>query len=186
MRTALTSSRLERTLTELDHVRLTRLLQRQPSRTRAVIGELLTSRRWCLRARSAHVVTMASQVLLHDAATGTPGKIIAASTRPMPARSRLRLGALAGGRYLLGLRCGELARWTTPDGRTHAARIEGAAVPARGERRSHAVIVQHPQDLAPVGFQLLRADATLMPASAASEPGWLRAISASVASWKTT
>ena len=31
MRTALTSTRLERTLTELDHVRLTRLLQRQPA-----------------------------------------------------------------------------------------------------------------------------------------------------------
>ena len=75
MRTALTSTRLERTLTELDHVRLTRLLQRQPAEP-AVIGELLDVAQVVpSRAVGPDVVTMYSQVLLRDAADGTPSKI---------------------------------------------------------------------------------------------------------------
>ncbi len=124
MRTALTSSRLERTLTELDHVRLTRLLQRQPAEP-AVIGELLDVAQVVpSRAVGPDVVTMYSQVLLHDAADGTPSKI----TLCYPADAEPAAGFVSVlspvGQALLGLRCGELARWITPDGRTHAARIE--------------------------------------------------------------
>ena len=124
MRTALTSSRLERTLTELDHVRLTRLLQRQPAEP-AVIGELLDVAQVVpSRAVGPDVVTMYSQVLLHDAADGTPSKI----TLCYPADAGPAAGFVSVlspvGQALLGLQAGELARWTTPDGRTHAARIE--------------------------------------------------------------
>ena len=70
------------------------------------------------------IVTMYSQVLLHDAADGTPSKI----TLCYPADAEPAAGFVSVlspvGQALLGLQAGELARWTTPDGRTHAARIE--------------------------------------------------------------
>mgnify|MGYP000429170376 CR=1 FL=1 len=68
--------------------------------------------------------TAIREVLLHDAADGTPGKI----TLCYPADAEPAAGFVSVlspvGQALLGLQAGELARWTTPDGRMHAARIE--------------------------------------------------------------
>ncbi|MFT3663693.1 GreA/GreB family elongation factor [Piscinibacter sp.] len=115
---------LDRTLTELDHVRLTRLLQRQPADP-AAIGALLEAAHVVpSRAVGPDVVTMYSQVLLRDAGAATPIKL----TLCYPDDAEPAAGFVSVlsplGQALLGLRCGETACWTTPDGRARAARVE--------------------------------------------------------------
>ena len=124
MRTALTSSRLERTLTELDHVRLTRLLQRQPAEP-AVIGELLDVAQVVpSRAVGPDVVTMYSQVLLQDVRNGQRSTL----TLCYPADAEPEKGFISVlspvGISLLGLRVGDMAKWQTPHGEECSATIE--------------------------------------------------------------
>lgn len=114
---------LERTLTELDHVRLTRLLQRQAAQL-APIGELLD---WAhvvpSRAVEADVVTMCSRVQLHDPARGATSTV----TLCYPGDADPAAGFVSVlspvGRALLGLRVGDVARWATPDGGSQSAAI---------------------------------------------------------------
>lgn len=114
---------LERTLTELDHVRLARLLQRQAAQP-APIGELLDFAHVVpSRAVDPDVVTMYSQVQLHDRASDMRRTI----TLCYPADAEPAAGFVSVlspvGRALLGLRVGEVARWSTPDGGTQSAEV---------------------------------------------------------------
>lgn len=115
---------LDRTLTELDHVRLTRLLQRQPADPDAIGALLEAAHVVPSRAVGPDVVTMYSQLRLHDLAAGTQSKL----TLCYPADAEPAAGFLSVlsplGQALLGLQVGETARWTTPDGRARAARVE--------------------------------------------------------------
>ena len=125
----MTSHSLERTLTELDHVRLIHLLQRQgtaalPPPTSRQIEDLLDAAQVVpSRAVEPDVVTMYSQVLLRDPHADTRSQL----TLCYPADAEPAEGFVSVlspvGRALLGLRVGETAQWATPDGQAHAAEI---------------------------------------------------------------
>ena len=112
---------VERTLTPLDHIRLTRIA----SWARQGMEELLAS---CdLVAAPAippDVVTMYSQVLLADTESGECSKL----TLCYPADAEPEKGFISVlspvGTSLLVLRVGNVARWTLPDGAQRAAVIK--------------------------------------------------------------
>jgi regulator of nucleoside diphosphate kinase len=120
---------LERTLTELDHVRLLNLLRRDAG------GGALSARRHAVedvldacaivpsRQVPPDVVTMYSQVLLEDVRTGRRSTL----TLCYPADAEPSAGFVSVlspvGSGLLGLRVGHVARWATPAGEEKAAEI---------------------------------------------------------------
>lgn len=131
------SNFVERTLTELDHVRLLGLLRRDapgdasapPRRTlEDVLGasDLVPS-----REVAPDVVTMHSQVLLQDLQTGQRSTL----TLCYPAETGTASGFVSVlspvGSALLGLRVGSVARWSSPSGGEKAAEI--LAVPYQPE-----------------------------------------------------
>ena len=120
---------LERTLTELDHVRLLNLLRRDAHDDRAAaqleaMEDLLDA---CATVPSRDVapdvVTMWSQVLLQDTQTGQRTTL----TLCYPADAEPAVGLVSVlspvGTALLGLRVGGIARWTTPNGEHKAAEL---------------------------------------------------------------
>jgi regulator of nucleoside diphosphate kinase len=120
---------LERTLTELDHVRLLNLLRRdaraQGTRTptQAIEDLLDTAALVPSRAVGPDVVTMYSQVLLQDVETSQRQTL----TLCYPADAEPAMGFVSVlspvGSALLGLRVGSMARWSTPTGGPKAAEI---------------------------------------------------------------
>jgi regulator of nucleoside diphosphate kinase len=122
------SIRDERTLTELDHVRLARLI-RGPAGHSATplegrLDDLLeTAELVSPRAVSADVVTMYSQVELADLATGQRSRL----TVCYPADAEPAAGFVSVlspvGASLIGRRVGSVARWRTPDGEERAAEV---------------------------------------------------------------
>ena len=114
---------LDRTLTELDHVRLTRLLQRQPTPP-APLGDVLDAARVVpSRAVESGVITMYSQVRLCDPARGAHSTLTLCYPHDADPAAGLVSVLSPVGRALLGLRVGEWAHWRTPDGGTQAAEI---------------------------------------------------------------
>jgi regulator of nucleoside diphosphate kinase len=121
---------LERTLTELDHVRLLNLLRRDARGTEAAgrmqaIEDLLDV---CAlvpsRGVAPDVVTMCSQVMLQDTQT----RHCTTLTLCYPADAAPERGLVSVlspvGSALLGLRVGSVARWSTPTGDQKAAEIQ--------------------------------------------------------------
>jgi len=112
----------ERTLTELDHVRLLNLLRRNasgdspPEHLRVIEDVLDASSLVPSRQVPPDVVTMYSQVLLQDLETGQQSKL----TLCYPADAEPATGFISVlspvGCALLGLRVGGVARWSTPAG----------------------------------------------------------------------
>lgn len=116
--------RAERTLTELDHVRLSSLLRRGDPATASALGELLDSADLVpSREVDPDVVTLYSQVLLADEASGLRRTL----TVCQPADADPEAGFVSAlspvGAALLGRRVGSTAAWVTPDGRRHAGEI---------------------------------------------------------------
>ena len=122
-------STLERTLTELDHVRLLNLVRRnarggESPASRATIEDLLDT---CATVPSrevpADVVTLNSQVLLQDLHGGQRSTL----TLCYPADADPAVGAVSVlspvGSALLGLQAGDVARWVTPGGDERAGQI---------------------------------------------------------------
>ena len=120
---------LERTLTELDHVRLLNLARRdrrgEGSRTpRPAIEHVLDA---CAivpsRLIPPDVVTMYSQVVLQDLGSGQRSKL----TLCYPADAEPAAGFVSvlspAGASLLGQTAGSVARWSTPVGEERAAEI---------------------------------------------------------------
>lgn len=120
---------LERTLTELDHVRLLNLLRRaargdgSPQQVRAIEDVLDVSALVPSRKVAPDVVTMYSQVLLQDTQTGQRNTL----TLCFPADADPAIGFVSVlspvGTAMLGLRVGSIARWSTPSGDEKAAEI---------------------------------------------------------------
>ena len=120
---------LERTLTELDHVRLLNLLRRDargegsPQQVRVIEDVLDASALVPSREVAPDVVTMYSQVLLQDPQTGQRNTL----TLCYPADAEPAVGFVSVlspvGSALLGLRVGSIARWSTPAGDEKAAEI---------------------------------------------------------------
>lgn len=120
---------LERTLTELDHVRLTKLLHRHPvgaslrSKALAIEDELDWASVVPAREVPPDVVTMYSQVQLGDLATGERSSLTLCY--PAHANPNANLVSVLSpvGWSLLGLKVGAIARWTTPRGERGAAEL---------------------------------------------------------------
>lgn len=120
---------LERTLTELDHVRLLKLLRRDASGDRpplqlgAIEDVLDASALVPSREVAPDIVTMYSQVLLQDLQTSQRNTL----TLCYPADAEPAVGFVSVlspvGSALLGLRVSSVARWSTPTGDEKAAEI---------------------------------------------------------------
>jgi len=120
---------LERTLTELDHVRLLNLVRRDarddgfPARPHVVENVLEASAIVPSRRVPPDVVTMYSQVLLRNLQTSHRSTL----TLCYPADAEPAMGFVSVlspvGSGLLGLRVGGVARWSTPAGDEQAAEI---------------------------------------------------------------
>ena len=120
---------LERTITELDHVRLLNLLRRDergdgsPAQLQAIEDMLDACALVPSREVTPNVVTMYSRVLLQDLHTGEHSTL----TLCYPADAEPALGFVSVlspvGSALLGLRVGSTARWSTPIGDQRAAEI---------------------------------------------------------------
>jgi len=118
----------ERTLSELDHIRLARLTRHdaaaatrgESTRLEALLddAELVSP-----RAVPPDVVTMHSQVLLVDVGSGRRSKV----TLCYPSDADPAIGFVSVlspiGAALLGVRVGAIARWRTPTGQEAAAEV---------------------------------------------------------------
>jgi regulator of nucleoside diphosphate kinase len=111
----------ERTLTELDFVRLNKLTGNHPPPALADLldlAEVLPS-----REVPADIVTMYAQVEIEDLPTQQRQKLVVC----YPGDAEPGAGFISVlspvGMGLLGLKAGEIARWHTPDGAEVAARV---------------------------------------------------------------
>ena len=122
------TTRAERTLTELDHVRLARLIRRTgdaaPSPTGSTIDEVLDAAELVpSRAISPDVVTMYSQVELADLEDGKRRRLtICYPDDAEPAAGFVSVLSPVGA-SLIGRRVGSVARWRTPGGDEGAAEV---------------------------------------------------------------
>jgi regulator of nucleoside diphosphate kinase len=120
---------VERTLTELDHVRLLNLLRRAARGDgsappwRDIEDVLDASTLVPSREVAADVVTMQSQVLLQDLQSGQRSTLtLCYPEQADPAVGRVSVLSPVGS-ALLGLRVGHVARWRNPSGDEKAAEI---------------------------------------------------------------
>ena len=120
----------ERTLTELDRARIGTLLRRTGTTeaNREMLEELLAlADEVPSRQVDADVVTMYSQVQIEDPQGGNPRTLAVCYPEEADADAG-RVSVLSPiGAALLGLRIGASARWNTPDGKAHSARVTGIA-----------------------------------------------------------
>lgn len=111
----------ERVLTELDHVRLTRLLDAKSHNNLEALldnAELVESRNV-----PADIVTMHSQVTIVDARTGHRDQMTLCYPREAdPAKGFLSVLSPVG-MSLIGLRLGATATWKTPGGEEGSAKV---------------------------------------------------------------
>jgi regulator of nucleoside diphosphate kinase len=115
-----------RLLTELDHVRISKLLQRPgPSAdTLNRVEDLIHSAELVSSYKvPANVVTMYSQVLIADGQTGQQRKLTVCYPHDADAEAGFVSVLSPVGAGLLGLKKGRTASWRTPDGSTASAKI---------------------------------------------------------------
>jgi regulator of nucleoside diphosphate kinase len=115
---------VERMLTHLDYVRLTRLASLSERDAYETVYALLElSDLVASEAVPATVITMYTQVLLQDQAGSAPYKIILCyPDGAEPSQGFVSVLSPLGA-SLLGLRVGDTARWRTPLGQERTARI---------------------------------------------------------------
>ncbi|MFT3804819.1 MAG: GreA/GreB family elongation factor [Burkholderiaceae bacterium] len=120
----------ERLLTELDHVRLSKLLERDPglagsATDRESLAELLDFADLVPSPQiPADIVTMGSTIVLRDADGEAPRQVrLGYPGDPPTDIPKLSVLSRAGW-ALLGLRVGDVASWQTPTGEWRSARIE--------------------------------------------------------------
>jgi regulator of nucleoside diphosphate kinase len=114
----------ERTLTQLDYVRLTRLASLSKAAVTQAMETLLESSDLVpSTAVPATVVTMYTQLLVKDLASDTPDKV----TLCYPDDAEPNQGLISVfaplGASLLGLSVGDVARWRSPLGDERMARV---------------------------------------------------------------
>ncbi|MEO8653440.1 MAG: GreA/GreB family elongation factor [Ramlibacter sp.] len=119
-----TQAPAERTLTQIDYVRLTRLVSLSEPRSTGAIRELLeNSDLVASPAVPATVITMYSQMLVQDVTDGEPCKV----TLCYPDDAEPSEGFISVlspmGASLLGLRVGDVAQWRTPRGNERMALV---------------------------------------------------------------
>ena len=116
-----------RTLNELDHVRIAKLVD-AGNPAHAAVQALLDNADLVAPAEMApDVVTMRSRVRVAEAA-GAAGAPARELTLAYPAEADAAQGQVSVlspiGTALLGAKVGEVAHWTLPDGRAAALRVE--------------------------------------------------------------
>lgn len=120
------SSQPARLLTELDHIRITKLLQR-PSvspETGTEVEDLIHNAELISSYEvPANVVTMYSQVLIADGKTGEQRRLTLCYPHDADPAAGFVSVLSPVGVGLLGLQKGRTARWPTPDGGTASAKI---------------------------------------------------------------
>jgi regulator of nucleoside diphosphate kinase len=114
----------ERTLTQLDYLRLTRLAsQSRPTIDEAIEALLENCETVPSRSVRATTVTMYTQLLVKDLASGELDKV----TLCYPDDAEPKEGFISVlaplGASLLGLSVGDVARWRTPLGQERMARV---------------------------------------------------------------
>lgn len=119
-----TQSPAERTLTQIDYVRLTRLASLSERDASGAVQTLLENSNLVASAAvPATVVTMYTQVLLQGDAGTEPHKVtLCYPDDAEPSRGFISVLSPLGA-SLLGLRVGGIARWRTPLGGERMARI---------------------------------------------------------------
>jgi regulator of nucleoside diphosphate kinase len=113
-----------RMLTQIDHVRLTRLASRLNHNASDAVQALLENSDLVeSTAVPATVITMYTQVLLQSDTRAAPDKVtLCYPDDAEPAQGFISvLSPLGTG--LLGLRAGDVARWATPHGEERTARV---------------------------------------------------------------
>jgi regulator of nucleoside diphosphate kinase len=123
----------ERTLTNLDHVRLTNLLRRNPGATASTaatrggdigVADILQTAHLVTQAAvDPDVVTMHSQVLVGDLSSERKFTLILCYPQDASPVDGFVSVLSPVGSSLLGLRAGDIARWRTPAGTTVAAKV---------------------------------------------------------------
>jgi regulator of nucleoside diphosphate kinase len=115
----------ERTLTHLDHVRLTRLLAAAPqAQHEAELDHLLSSSDLVAGPSvPPEVVTMYSQFVIAEMASCAHRKITLCYPPDADPAAGLVSVLAPMGAALIGLRVGDVARWTVPGGQTREARV---------------------------------------------------------------
>ncbi len=120
---------LERTLTELDHVRLTNLVQRHKCGRPALSAPLPIENVLDMadivpsREMSADIVTMHSRVVLKDLQSGVQSELTLCYPADADAGAGLVSVLSPVGWSLLGQRAGSVVRWPTPSGGALSAEI---------------------------------------------------------------
>lgn len=112
----------ERVLTELDHVRLTKLLD---AKAHPALESLLDTAE-LMRSREvpADIVTMHSRITIVDSRTGQRDQITLCYPREAdPAKGFVSVLSPVG-MSLIGLRLGATAHWKTPGGEDGGARVD--------------------------------------------------------------
>jgi len=114
----------ERTLTELDHARLARLVDVKQASKASALGAALDGAYLVPPQKvEPDVITMGSQVLLADLDT----RMTRAITICYPPDANPGAGFVSVlspvGASLIGLRMGDVARWQTPNGETGSALV---------------------------------------------------------------
>jgi regulator of nucleoside diphosphate kinase len=120
------SNQPARLLTELDHIRISKLLQRPgvSPETEAEVEDLIHSAELISSYKvPANVVTMYSQVLIADGQTGEQRKLTLCYPHDADPAAGFVSVLSPVGAGLLGLKKGHMARWPTPDGGTATAKL---------------------------------------------------------------
>ena len=120
----MTDTAFARTITDLDHIRLYKLLQRQGAADDAPLAELIDAAEVVTPQTVApDVVTMLSRVRVADPAGGAE-RSLTLCYPPEADAARGFISVLSPlGTALLGLRVGETARWRGADGRETALNL---------------------------------------------------------------
>ena len=147
----MTANDFNRTITDLDHVRIFNMLRRQSADAAAAaqaeeLSDLIDAAEVVRPQEIAgDIVTMYSKLRVADAAGGAERSV----TLVYPADADAAQGMISVlsplGTALLGLRAGEVARWRGIDGKEGGAGSARHRVPARGQRRLHGLRLSKPR-----------------------------------------
>lgn len=114
----------ERTLTQLDHARLSRLLDAQPTPGEALADTLDLSELVDPREIGADIVTMNSRVLLAEGGTAQPQELtLCYPEQAQPSAGRVSVLSPVGA-SLLGAQVGRTVQWTLPGGMARQAVVQ--------------------------------------------------------------
>lgn len=123
------STVVSRTLTELDHIRLTNLIRRSPNpqaadATALLVDILDNADLVSPQQVLANTITMYSQIMLTDCETGAHNKL----TLCYPHDAEPTQGFVSVlspiGTSLIGLGIGDIASWSGPDGKRSTAQVQ--------------------------------------------------------------